>query len=794
MCLDDEFEKDISIAIVGFRGVGKSSLAVLAANALGFGLIDDERHFKETTGMSRAAFVAAHGTKTYQEREASATCSMFRQNPRRRVIVCGPASVHATVQEEIREFAKAHPVIYVSRDTTEIDKYLRTRDTAMIQRLLSLADPTYRAISNFEFFNFSEPQVPDSTSEIGESGSRNEKLRPSHPTLVLKRVEEDFLALLRNIMGDKSTARLRDGRHTLSYLPPELKRFTYSLTLPVTLVTSMARNLARSNLLADAIELVIEVPALLACNQPGGKFEGDPLVFLTRQYWTLRREFKLPVIIHVVGRQSYQPSGNWPPERAAELDQLFLQLLRHSLRLAPEYIVLDLECEAKIRKLVMEHRGHTRIIGHFHDENPPEDGWKSPARMKLLEVAGHLGCNLVRISQTARTCRDNLALQIFLDQIKQSARFLPQVIAFNTGDLGRSSIFTNAIFTPVTHELIRESDQRIPWLLTVQEARNALYASFVLEKMEFFIFGSHVSMAMSPAMHNAAFQFCSLPHHYAVVQSNSLQNLRTIIQNPCFGGASITMPFKEEIMSVLDFVSPEAQVIGAVNTLLPLRDTNFQSLLRRNERGPVVAYFGDNTDWIGVYTCLRRNLSPINSVKSRTTGLVVGAGGMAKASIYAMIRMGIQNIFIHNRTIERAERVVSQFSQRRFALRNPSADGFLPKMPYDRDSPEETPPEHIGPATVHLLPSMDDPWPSPYELPTVVVACIPGKVDGGMTNLTLPERWLQSRTGGVAIEVSHILIYSTKLYGIVLTYYSSHTIRERPLFSSKSKHVAIEVG
>ena len=68
-------------------------------------------------------------------------------------------------------------------------------------------------------------------------------------------------------------------------------------------------------------------------------------------------------------------------------------------------------------------------------------------------------------------------------------------------------------------------------------------------------------------MHNAAFAFYKMPHTYGIYQSSSIQDLGPIIQNPNFGCASISAPFKEEVFSVLHHVSPEAQAIGAVNTM-----------------------------------------------------------------------------------------------------------------------------------------------------------------------------------------------------------------------------------
>lgn len=63
---------------------------------------------------------------------------------------------------------------------------------------------------------------------------------------------------------------------------------------------------------------------------------------------------------------------------------------------------------------------------------------------------------------------------------------------------------------------------------------------------------------MSPVMHIAAFEFCGMPHVYQTFQSSSLHDLKHLAYNEIFGRASISVPFKKEAMSVLDYVSPEA--------------------------------------------------------------------------------------------------------------------------------------------------------------------------------------------------------------------------------------------
>lgn len=144
-----------------------------------------------------------------------------------------------------------------------------------------------------------------------------------------------------------------------------------------------------------------------------------------------------------------------------------------------------------------------------------------------------------------------------------------------------------------------------------------------------------------------------MPHTYNIFQHDTLNHIKSNVEDPHFGGTSIAAPFKTEIIALVDYLSPEARAIGAVNTLIPMRSRYMSSLLlERNRSGRTAALYGENTDWIGIHTCIHQNLSPINAVKRRTTALIVGAGGMERAATYALVRLGVSTIFIHNRTIK----------------------------------------------------------------------------------------------------------------------------------------------
>ena len=85
------------------------------------------------------------------------------------------------------------------------------------------------------------------------------------------------------------------------------------------------------------------------------------------------------------------------------------------------------------------------------------------------------------------------------------------------------------------------------------------------------------------------------------------------------GGVSVTIPFKEEIIPLLDELDPQAAEIGAVNTVV-------------NREGRLIGY---NTDWLGAVTALTAKIS----LKGRHV-LILGAGGASRAIAYGIINTG----------------------------------------------------------------------------------------------------------------------------------------------------------
>lgn len=149
------------------------------------------------------------------------------------------------------------------------------------------------------------------------------------------------------------------------------------------------------------------------------------------------------------------------------------------------------------------------------------------------------------------------------------------------------------------------------------------------------LMGWPVAHSRSPAMHNAAFRALGLNWHYLLLPvapedvGDAVRGVRALR----FAGCNVTVPHKQAVMPFLDEIRPTAQAIGAVNTIL-------------NRDGRLI---GENTDAEGFLRALREaGFEPRGQQV-----LVVGAGGAARAVVYALLRAGAE-VWLTNRTHARA--------------------------------------------------------------------------------------------------------------------------------------------
>lgn len=149
------------------------------------------------------------------------------------------------------------------------------------------------------------------------------------------------------------------------------------------------------------------------------------------------------------------------------------------------------------------------------------------------------------------------------------------------------------------------------------------------------VIGWPIEHSVSPPMHNAGFRALGLDWCYVpfAVHPSHLEAAISGIKALGMRGINATVPHKRALLSLVDELTPEARAIGAVNTVIVKEET----------------LLGHNTDAAGFLRALRE----AGYIPEESRALVLGAGGAARAVVYALASVGAE-VTILNRTPERA--------------------------------------------------------------------------------------------------------------------------------------------
>ncbi len=163
------------------------------------------------------------------------------------------------------------------------------------------------------------------------------------------------------------------------------------------------------------------------------------------------------------------------------------------------------------------------------------------------------------------------------------------------------------------------------------------------------LIGAPIAQSAAPAMHEQAADALGVRCHYQLIEvanadAATLRALLDGVRRLGFAGVNVTFPYKEAVIPLLDEMSPDARIIGAVNTVV-VRDGRL---------------FGHNTDSTGFARAIG---DLIDGSKSAAVALI-GAGGVGKAIAFALARLGVAELNIFDADRSKAEELSSQLHGR----------------------------------------------------------------------------------------------------------------------------------
>ncbi|MFP4846524.1 shikimate dehydrogenase family protein [Winogradskyella sp. PE311] len=146
-------------------------------------------------------------------------------------------------------------------------------------------------------------------------------------------------------------------------------------------------------------------------------------------------------------------------------------------------------------------------------------------------------------------------------------------------------------------------------------------------KFKFGLVGKDISYSFSRDYFAKKFERKGLLHSYVNFDLKRIGKLDDIILNTNnLKGLNVTIPYKEEVIPMLDDLNKRARKIGAVNTI---RITRYKKLI------------GYNTDYYGFKNSLKPHLK-----KHHKHALILGTGGASKAIAYALKKLKIQYDYV----------------------------------------------------------------------------------------------------------------------------------------------------
>ena len=156
---------------------------------------------------------------------------------------------------------------------------------------------------------------------------------------------------------------------------------------------------------------------------------------------------------------------------------------------------------------------------------------------------------------------------------------------------------------------------------------------------KYFVIGNPISHSLSPKLHNFWFRKHNLNAKYEklLLEKNNLNKIVQKVKTGEISGLNVTVPFKQLIIPFLEKLSPEAQNTQSVNTVY----------LENNK------LVGHNTDIAGFELAIRH----IKFDTSNKNVLILGAGGVVPSVISALKNLNTKNIFLMNRTKEKAQKI-----------------------------------------------------------------------------------------------------------------------------------------
>ncbi len=316
------------------------------------------------------------------------------------------------------------------------------------------------------------------------------------------------------------------------------------------------------------------------------------------------------------------------------------------------------DLETDVIDAIPRYKDVRRIVSYHNFREVPADLEDIYRRMCSQDA------DVVKVAVRAQQALDNLRVLRLLENAR-----VPTV-AFCMGELGFPSRILSARYgAPFTYAAFNPERTLAPGMPTFGDLDRVYhYRDINADTQVYGLLGDPVAHSLSPLVHNRAFRQLGINAVYVpfrVPRADLPAYLKALDRIPV-RGYSVTIPHKEQAVTLARHLDPAVERIQAANTLL------------RGDDGDWTAY---NTDYQGAIESLRKHLFQLPPGPVGVTGfvtelppepqtllrdkvvLLLGAGGIARAVAHALQKEGTA-LTISNRTPERATKLASEIGCR----------------------------------------------------------------------------------------------------------------------------------
>ncbi len=350
-------------------------------------------------------------------------------------------------------------------------------------------------------------------------------------------------------------------------------------------------------------------------------------------------------------------------------------------------VVLDVELQSALRckpEQLQRLRSQAALVLSHHDFH---------ATKRLPETLGKMRAfpaDFYKIVSTATTLYDNVEMMKFLES-NSDKQSLVGVCMGEQGIISRVlGLRAGSVFT---FGAASAQEKTAPGQITAQELRSVYRIEQVDAATRVYgVAGDPVAHSLSPLVMNTALGRETVNGVYLALHAKTLKDLLACVRNIPIHGLSITMPYKEAIVSHLDNTDSHTAIIGACNTVVRAQDGKL---------------YGFNTDTAALVRPLEQRITIEGS-----RVLVLGAGGAARAAVFGLRERGAE-VFILNRNPEAAKKLARQAharSVKRPDLKKLDFDVIVNATPVGMDNLRDTPLHEEEIRTRFLFDMIYDPW------------------------------------------------------------------------------------